>query len=70
MRKFCVSSALVFLSACASAPPERPTANIQNVVYRVGDSSGPATSAVKSDASDAGMGSSKPMHVYWFLSGR
>ena len=69
MRKFCVLSAIVFLSACASAPPEPPIANIQNVVYRVGDSPALKTSA-KSDETDAGIGSSKPVHVYWFLSGR
>jgi len=70
MRKFCVLSAIVFLCACASAPPEQPIASIQNVVYRVGDSPAPKTSPAKSDESDAGIGSSKPMHVYWFLSGR
>ena len=69
MHKFCVLAVIVVLAACASANPVQPIAKVQNVVYRVGDPPAQVSTSAKAEEASAALGT-KPMHVYWFLSGR
>jgi hypothetical protein len=69
MRNLCVLAVTVALSACASAPADQPTVGFQNVVYRVGDPPAQVSTSAKAEEASAALGT-KPMHVYWFLSGR
>jgi len=70
MRNLCVLGVMVVLSACASANPDPPIAKLQNAAYRVGDQTAPMPTSAKADEAGAAIGSSKPIHLYWFLSGR
>jgi len=70
MHRVCVLGGMVVLCACASAQPDQPIAKLQDVVYRVGDQPAQVTTSAKAEEASAALGTSKPMHVYWFLSGR
>ena len=73
MRSFCTLAVMVVLSACASTPPDQPLARFQNAVYRVGDQAAQTPISAKPDDAqpEGGMQApSKPVHLYWFLSGR
>lgn len=73
MRGFCILTLMVVLSACASTPSDEPIARFQNAVYRVGDQAAPMPASAKSEEAkpaDGMQAPSKPMHLYWFLSGR
>lgn len=70
MRNFCVLGTIVVLAACASANPVQPIAKIQNVVYRVEDQAVQKPISAKPAEAATADGTSKPVHVYWFLSGR
>jgi hypothetical protein len=69
MRNLWLLAVMVALSACASAHTDQPIVGAQNVVYRVGDQPAPVSTAAKAEEASAALGT-KPMHVYWFLSGR
>jgi hypothetical protein len=71
MRNLCVLGVMAVLSACATANSDQPPiAKFQNVVYRVGDQEAKLSTSAKAEEASAALGTSKPMHVYWFLSGR
>ena len=74
MRGLCILPLMVVLSACASmAASEQPLAKVQNAVYRVEDKPAPTPASAKSEEAkpaNATQASSKPVHLYWFLSGR
>ena len=73
MRSFCFLALMVVLSACASTPSAEPIAKFQNAVYRPGDQAAPTPASAKSEEAKpaaAVQGASKPVHLYWFLSGR
>jgi hypothetical protein len=74
MRSFCILPLMVVLSACASmAASDQPLAKLQSAVYRVEDKPAPTPASAKSEEAKPanGMqGASKPIHLYWFLSGR
>ena len=73
MRSFCILALMVVLSACASTPSDQPIAKFQNAVYRVGDQPGPTPASAKPEEAKPADGmqhASKPVHLYWFLSGR
>jgi hypothetical protein len=72
MRSFCMLAMMVVLSACASTASDPPVAKFQNAVYRVGDQAAQMPTSAKSSEAppEVGMqGPSKPVHIYWFLSG-
>jgi len=73
MRSFCILALMAVLSACASTPSDQPIAKFQNAVYRVGDQPATTSATAKSEEAkpaDGMKAASKPMHFYWFLSGR
>ena len=74
MRSFCILPLMVVVSACASmAASDQPIAKFQNAVYRPGDQAAPTPASAKSEdtkPADAAQAASKPVHLYWFLSGR
>ena len=73
MRSFCILALMVVLSGCASTPSDEPIAKFQNAVYRVGDQPAPMPASAKSEEAkpaDGMQAPSKPLHLYWFLSGR
>jgi hypothetical protein len=74
MRGFCILALMVALSACASTTAsDQPLAKFQNAVYRVGEQPAPMPASAKSEEAkpaDGMQAPSKPMHIYWFLSGR
>lgn len=73
MRSFCMLAMMVVLSACASTASDQPLAKFQNAVYRVGDQAAQMPTSAKPDEARPEVGmqaTSKPVHLYWFLSGR
>ena len=73
MRSFCFLALMVVLSACASTPSDEPIGKFQNAVYRPGDQAAPSPAPAKAEEAkpaDATKGASKPVRLYWFLSGR
>jgi hypothetical protein len=73
MRGFCILALMVVLSACASTQSDEPIAKFQNAVYRVGDQPAPMPASAKSEEArpaDGMQAPTKPIHLYWFLSGR
>ena len=73
MRSFRFLALMVVLSACASTPSDEPIAKFQNAVYRPGDQPAPTPASAKSEEAkpaNAMQGASKPMRLFWFLSGR
>ena len=73
MRSFCILALMVVLSACASTQSDEPIAKFQNAVYHPGDQAAPTPASAKSEEAkpgDATQAASKPVRLYWFLSGR
>jgi hypothetical protein len=72
MRGFCMLAVMVVLSACASTASDQPLAKFQNAVYRVGDQTAQMPKSAKPSEAPPEVGMqvpSKPVHIYWFLSG-